>query len=752
MMSRRQPRILIMTGPDHPSRRDFLRTTAQAGALLSLAEALPAAAAFGASGHDASGAPPPWADRAMRWAQLTLVEDDPGRFDPGFWLEYFQRVQADAACLSAGGCVAYYPTQVPFHHRSAWLGDRDPFGDLVRGCRERGLVVAARTDPHALWPDAAAAHPEWVAVGADGHPRRHWSSPDLWVACGLGPYNFEQMTAIHREIMTRYRPDAIFINRWSGSGLCYCSACRENFRAFAHADLPRTTDPRDPAYRPYLAWRQRRLFDLWERWDAAVRAINPEARVVPNTGGGALSDLDMRETGERAALLAADRQARRGLMPPWANGKSAKEYRATLGRKPVIGIFSVGFEELERWKDSVQREPEMRLWVLEGIANGMRPWFTKFSGTLYDDRWLKPVERLYQWHQQHERYLRNEVPLARVGVVYSQQTAWCYGGEKARDTVEDAALGVYQALIEARIPFEMVHDRLLEAAHLRPFRLLILPNIAALSDAQCAQLRAFVAAGGGLLATSETSLYDAEGARRRDFGLADLFGASFAGRVEGPMRNSYLRLHHAPAGGEPHPLLRGLEHAPRIINGVWRVDVNTTAPFPNPPVTLIPAYPDLPMEEVYPRGERLDKPQVFLRETGGGRVAYVPWDLDRTYWEVLAEDHGVLLRNAIAWALNEPPLLAVSGPGVLDVTCWRQAASLTVHLVNLTNPMLMKGPVREFFPVGAQEVRLRLPADLTPQGVRLLVAESEPEFGFADGVLTVLVPSILDHEVVAVDF
>jgi hypothetical protein len=58
----------------------------------------------------------------MRWAQLTLVEDDPGKFDPQFWLDYFKRTRSDAVTLSAGGCVAYYPTQIPFHHRSQWLG------------------------------------------------------------------------------------------------------------------------------------------------------------------------------------------------------------------------------------------------------------------------------------------------------------------------------------------------------------------------------------------------------------------------------------------------------------------------------------------------------------------------------------------------------------------------------------------------------------------------------------------------------
>ncbi len=44
-----------------------------------------------------------WYDRPMRWAQITLVEDDPGQYDPAFWLDYFKRTHSDATCLSAGG-------------------------------------------------------------------------------------------------------------------------------------------------------------------------------------------------------------------------------------------------------------------------------------------------------------------------------------------------------------------------------------------------------------------------------------------------------------------------------------------------------------------------------------------------------------------------------------------------------------------------------------------------------------------------
>jgi hypothetical protein len=334
-------------------------------------------------------------------------------------------------------------------------------------------------------------------------------------------------------------------------------------------------------------------------------------------------------------------------------------------------------------------------------------------------------------------------------MVYSQQTAHFYGGERARATVEDHAQGYYQALIEARVPFEMVHDQLLDPEHIGQFKLLILPNIAALSESQCAQIRQFVTRGGSIVATHETSLYDEWGVRRQDFGLADLFGASFDGRVEARMQNSYLRLEGDV--GKRHPILAGLDDAERIINGVARVHTRARGAYPIPPLTLIPSYPDLPMEQVFPRVEKTDIPQVYVREVGKGRVVYFPWDVDRVFWEVLSVDHWKLLRNAVDWAANEPRPVNVEGPGVLDVTLWRQKESLTVHLVNLTNPMMMKGPIREFVPVPPQKVTVRIPEGRRARRVQLLVSGKTPAVREANGRITLTIPSILDHEVVAID-
>jgi hypothetical protein len=291
----------------------------------------------------------------------------------------------------------------------------------------------------------------------------------------------------------------------------------------------------------------------------------------------------------------------------------------------------------------------------------------------------------------------------------------------------------------------MVHDRSLDPAHVDPFKVLILPNIAALSDGQCRQIVEYVERGGSVVATHETSLYNERGVRRPDFGLADLFGASFAGQIDARMQNSYLRLEH------PHPLLSGLEDAERIINGVSRVHTRTRGAYPNPPLTLIPSYPDLPMEEVYPRVPRTDIPEVFVRQVGRGRVVYFPWDIDRTYWEVLSPDHWKLLRNAVVWAANEALPVTVTGAGMLDVTMWRQKESVTVHLVNLTNPMMMKGPVREFIPTPPQQVTIRLPGNRKAKKVQLLVSGGTPPVRETNGSISLTIPSILDHEVVAID-
>ena len=105
------------------SRREFIQQTA--GLTIACATGT-AANLFGAPLAAAVAMTSPaggWYDRPMRWAQIAFTEDDPGNYDPKFWLDYLQRLHVDAVTLSAGGVVAFYPTQIPMHYRSKWLGN-----------------------------------------------------------------------------------------------------------------------------------------------------------------------------------------------------------------------------------------------------------------------------------------------------------------------------------------------------------------------------------------------------------------------------------------------------------------------------------------------------------------------------------------------------------------------------------------------------------------------------------------------------
>ena len=78
--------------------------------------------------------------------------------------------------------------------------------------------------------------------------------------------------------------------------------------------------------------------------------------------------------------------------------------------------------------------------------------------------------------------------------------------------------------------------------------------------------------------------------------------------------------------------------------------------------------------------------------------------LTRAQAQALAIDLSRLLANAVRWAMNEEQPVTVDGPGLLDVTVWRQSSAMVVHLVNFTNPMMMKGPIREAIPLAGQTV------------------------------------------------
>lgn len=743
------------------SRRTFLRQLAAGGAALSLGN-------WHASAAEASSASTePWYRRTLRWGQVNLTENDPQRFDLTWWKEYWKRTALQGLIVNAGGITAYYPTQIPLHRRAAFLGDRDLFGEIREAARAEGLAVFARMDSNRADEEFYRAHPDWFARDAEGKPYR---TTDLYIACVNGPYYEEYLPAILREIATRYRPEGFTDNNWNGpmrNQPCFCENCAQAFRARSGAALPTRVDWDSAVYRDWIRWNYERRLALWERFNQETRtAGGPECVWVGMMSGSlnwqARVFRDDREIYRRAEIVMLDHQRRHDDEGFAGNGEAGKRIHSVGGWDKLVPE-SMAMYHLGEHNFRLAAKPaaEAQLWALEGIAGDVQPWWHMIGSVQEDRRILETAVPLWQWHRANERYLFNRRPLATVGLVWSQRNVDFFGRDEAGVHTDEPWNGFTQALVRARIPYVPVHvDDVARVSAELGLKTLILPNLAALSDAQAAAIRQFVAAGGGLLATGLTSLCTEEGETRPDFALADLFGVhlppSHGWKTEATRTaaargwtQTYLRLPPTDARrGQGLPEFAGTD----ILAFGGALEDLVVAENALVPLTLVPAVPVMPVEKVWMREPRTAIPGLVLTAPAGrGRVAYLPADLDRRFARDNLPDHGDLLASVVRWTANEAIPLRIDGAGLVDCHLYRQESRVILHLVNLTNAGTWRTPVHEFISVEPLKVQVTLPSGVSGASVRALVASASVSAEVVGGVITFTLPSVRDHEVLVIE-
>ena len=800
--------LSILGGPE--SRRSFLKKATSATAALAAMNqgALPArneGPRPNPAGAIARPTGPPWYRRALRWGQTNITERDPTRYDIAWWRKYWKRTAVQGVIINAGGIVAYYPSRFPLHRRAAYLGDRDLFGDVVRAAREDKLAVLARMDSNRAHEEFYRAHPDWFAVDAAGKPHR---AGELFVACIHGPYYEEWIPDLLREIIDRYRPDGFTDNSWSGLGrgeICYCEHCRRKFHERTGGDLPRERPWDDPVWREWVRWNYARRLELWDFNNAVTRAAGgPDCLWIGMNSGSVsaqgASFRDLKEICARAEILLLDHQARGDAGGFQQNGETGKLIHGLLGwDKPAPESMALYQAGKPTFRLSAKPAAEARLWMIEGFAGGILPWWHHVGAWQEDRRAYRTAEPLMRWHRANEEFLINRRPVATVGVVWSQQNTDFHGRDDADLLVDQPWRGMVQALVRARIPYLPVHADHVER-DAADFSLLVLPNLAAMTDTHLAAVRGFVERGGGLLATGQTSLCNEWGEARPDYALADLFRAQRSQPIDpghesnrrrwaNETRHTYLRLmpendrsgaevsptprddastvkrpitqagggvespaqSARPTGAQGrHPVLRGFEDTDILpFGGV--LEPLKTDPGATVLLTFVPSFPIYPPETAWMREPRTDIPGLILDDPSQrGRVVFLPADLDRRFARDNLPDHGDLLANLVRWAACDNVPLTVEGAGLVDCHLYHQPGRLIVHLVNLTNAGTWRQPVHELIAVGPFRVTVTLPGDVPGRRLRSLVSGRRIP-GRSDRSRVVFeLKSILDHEVIVI--
>jgi hypothetical protein len=695
----------------------------------------------------------PWYATMRRCGQINFNEKDPLTLDVDAWADYWASLKVDAVLLNGGGIVAFYPTQVLFHHRSQFLGSRDLFGEMVAATKRRNLHVVARMDCNLAYDEALQAHPEWFQRNRDGSPRRHDECPWLYRTCMFSTYFSEQMPAIYREINQRYPVDGFFTNGWPGTGplgVCYCLNCRRIYQEKVGGEPPENTDAGNQLYRKYYQVYMDRILEIWKLWDSVAKEKSPLSIYVGNLGGGIETVKNLWSLGRVASWFNADHQGRSGDTVIWDCAQQGRVAQAVMKGRTITNVTGAYSNSEPVWRHVSKAPAETILWMAQTAASGMVPWFHWLGGSPEDNRWREVGRSFFQWLAENEPHFRNHRSLANLAVLYPQNTIAFY---KSRDSTAnrwdtdanetvDYLQGLYYALLEGRFLFDFIHQDDLSLQTLGSYKALLLPNAAYLSDRQCDQIRQFVAAGGSLLATFETSRYNEWGETRKELGLADVFGLHLNGEMIGPLGNSYARI------ALEHPLTDHFEGTRLLPGAENRLPIRASAA--TAALTVVPHYPAFPPEMVFPRQSHTQEPAAVFREFGSSRAVYFAGDIDRTFWRSGNPDLSQLIQNAVRWVLGDSGHpLCIKGEGILEVFGWKTECGYALHLLNYSNPNMTRGFVRHFYPIGPLQVDLSVPSAAKLSRARALRAGRDIPFRQISGGVQFEVSTVADYEVIA---
>jgi len=646
-------------------------------------------------------------------------------------------VRQIAACEgNAFRLAAYWGGDAYFQSRAAphapGLGPIDYLGEATEMGRRLGVRIVMYINPNCFYED----HPlfeEAIVRRADGSG---WGGDRYGIrgahfVCINNPAYCDLLRRLLEEAFGEYELAGLYVDGLTPHR-CFCRHCRAKYAEMFHSDMPvekldgsqwtvlwemvgqpqPVGDPNDPDTARYTEFLYRSLAEATALVSAAVRRTRPGAVTLYHSWPkpATIADYD----GTLTEIYVKN---------PWRHSLwKFGELSSYSNVFPVPVLFNIYLHDHGT-------AAEARTKMIQGLSGGCFPNFWNTLG-------MKPMFHFMRENAACFDFART-VPTRFLalprGIRDESAEAKLIAdrGSPARSVRARFLapyVGMYSAVARGGLPL-VTRQRSDFHLDLDGFQVLLLANEACLSDEQAEAVRRFVAAGGGLVATHETSLYDERGNRRGDFALADVFGVSYESMLPPAERPVRFDCRHAVTEvffGTP-PLGHDDCHAVVRMEGAK---------------TLAMLAQQSDVEQAVPA--------VTVHEYGKGRVVYLPGRLDAIQCDQVTPAIERLVQNAVRWACDGNVPVEAHADAPVAVTSFDQPDRRVIHLVSLAGDTLYRSDA--VAPAGRVTVNLQIPAGRSIAKIRRLWAKRDAPFETDGHAATVLLDAVGEYEVLAIEW
>ncbi|MDE2774789.1 MAG: family 10 glycosylhydrolase [Chloroflexota bacterium] len=705
-----------------------------------------------------------WWDEQIRAVTLEFPAADVATIDVKSIVDETHRGHANTLnVFSTGyypGGTAFYQSRIAPHYPG--LGGRDLLAEAIDAAHANGQKAVAYLA--SIWGnrDLYFAHPDWAQRKADGRVTA-WDENFNSVAMDpLSPYR-EYFASIVKEIAENYAVDGFYFDEPSFQSWSASEACRRAFEAEFGVPLPTVERWDDPVFQKFIAWR----FDQIAAWRRSLYDVAKSVeRCVYFQGAFPLASLsgdkyylsgspplfswyherfgaawhvpmahgdDVARTADLADIVHMELYRASVREPLWWYGVALRYVQSIAKGKQILVLSMMAQSPFDLYGLS---ETELRLSVAELLANSASPLFARYYPDRVDvDAWDNVYARFGE-AKSLAPYLRNRVSIPYVALLYSGNTEERFENREGAPSHRGELKGFAKALLQEKILFDVITEADLLAG-IEQYRALILPNASSLSAEAKAAVRAYAAAGGGVIGSYEAGMYDATGRRAEADDFAALFGVDYTGDKLAFELDIYMRVE------ESHALPTAIRAGKRIPTVGMQVGVE--AGGAKPVATIHGA------SEVHygPLSDDLGPPVVLTHEADKGRRVLFTTPIGVRYLEFGVPDFRRLIADALLWTAREKPPVRVSNASdVLAVTAFRQGERTLIHLVNSIRDEI-RLPINETIP--SVDVAVDLELDSPATAVSAFGDETAVSWEQAGDTLSIRVSQVSYHALLVIE-